>query len=454
MFNRSRKFLRVRFVLPLVAFMLVASALGVSQAAVWVTTYYVEAETATLAAGSSVYTDATANGGKAIIFRQNGTATRQSLTPRGTNLMVRARANLCGGAPLLTIALDTQITNVSVTVTSWANYSFGVNATAGIHTFKFTYANDHWQPGVCDRNLHIDGVWLQSPDPVNTGTAGSICEATDMGAGWTAPGPGVAAWSMQGAPAYSEVGAPTGAYEGRSPKGVMMVIHGGGWRFAGPRAVASVRRMADPWRAEGWQTANVTYQGCSRSLSDVLWFYDRVEASNPGLPVCIVGESAGAHLALMIAALRPGTDCAISHGGPTDLVSIRDQLAYDPVTGGTQNSGPTRVYWLAAAAFGESNLVEMSPITYAAQIRARLLLATAATDVLIPLQQGASFVAAVKASNPVAYAEAMVLGAGTQPWVHGSILLGAVDLLDTATDTLVTPLLGGILGGILDGPLL
>jgi hypothetical protein len=55
----------------------------------------------------------------------------------------------------------------------------------------------------------------------------------------TAPPPGSRAGfvtadeRLAGAPAYYEVGTPSGAFEGRSPVGVMMVVHGGGWSVTG-----------------------------------------------------------------------------------------------------------------------------------------------------------------------------------------------------------------------------
>ena len=135
----------------------------------------------------------------------------------------------------------------------------------------------------------------------------------------SAPGPGVATTGLgAGAPAYYEIGEPTGDFAGQPPKGVMMVIHGGGWSLHGPGAVASMRSRADRWRAEGWRTLNVGYRPCADSVQDVRWFYDRArELWNTAGPFCVMGSSAGGHLALMLAASRPGVACAIAHAGPT-----------------------------------------------------------------------------------------------------------------------------------------
>ena len=95
-------------------------------------------------------------------------------------------------------------------------------------------------------------------------------------------------------PAYYEVGEPTGAYAGRSPKGVMLTIHGGGWYLNGAGAVWSMRGNADRWRARGWRTVNLSYRACGNSVTDVLGFYDKVKVTYPGKPICALGGSAGA----------------------------------------------------------------------------------------------------------------------------------------------------------------
>src|SRR4051794_24908357 len=43
------------------------------------------------------------------------------------------------------------------------------------------------------------------------------------------PGPGVSVSALGRAPAAYEVGRPMGRFAGRPPRGVMLLVHGGGW---------------------------------------------------------------------------------------------------------------------------------------------------------------------------------------------------------------------------------
>src|SRR4051794_12887640 len=89
---------------------------------------------------------------------------------------------------------------------------------------------------------------------MNSSAPDSFCGYDSRGATTAAP-TGVSTTSLgSGAPAYYEVGEPTGDYAGQTPKGVMLVIHGGGWFTVGGHAVETMRPEADRWRARGWRT--------------------------------------------------------------------------------------------------------------------------------------------------------------------------------------------------------
>lgn len=248
---------------------------------------------------------------------------------------------------------------------------------------------------------------------VNTGLPGSTCAPTDGGLTYTAPGPGVSTTGLPNAPAYYELGAPSGAFAGQSPKGLMITIHGGGWYVVGPAAVTAERPYADTWRNRGWETLNITYRGCAESLDDVLWFHDAARALfGPKFPLCAMGESAGAQLALMMANLRPDVGCVIAEGAPTNFVTLPLETAYDAVSGiSDQTSGPIWALNLAVAAFGSSGLLEMSPTTRPGS--ARLLLATAQQDEFIPWAQALDMSNAVLGAHRGAYVDTDQLAGGT-----------------------------------------
>jgi hypothetical protein len=89
----------------------------------------------------------------------NGTA--RKILPLGkptTEVTVRAKAQLCGAeAPKVDIKVDgTTVGSVSLTSTSYKNYSFSADVPAGSHTVDIVYANDY--RGSCDRNVLIDKI--------------------------------------------------------------------------------------------------------------------------------------------------------------------------------------------------------------------------------------------------------------------------------------------------------
>lgn len=279
----------------------------------------------------------------------------------------------------------------------------------------------------------------------NSGLPGSTCVPQAASFPYTAPGSGVSINALGlDAPGYHEVGRPMGDFLGLRSKGVMLVIHGGGWFAVGKEAVASARPIADRWRARGWTTVNLDYRGCSSSIVDVLWFMKRVRAALPTAVICATGASAGAHLALILASIRHDVACTIALAGPSDFDALLTQTAYDYRTGDFTSFGPERLYYAGFAAFGysPSPLSMRSPIRYAATLQTRLLLASGEHDLLVPQEQNANYAAAITAAQPSAYVDVVVLPAGDRPFVHGRVSQAGLDDLSARELTLVTPLVG------------
>lgn len=279
----------------------------------------------------------------------------------------------------------------------------------------------------------------------NKGVPGSPCLGHDGGLHFTPPSSGESTTALgPDAPAYYEVGTPTGAFAGRAPKGQMMIIHGGSWHLVGRATVAFERRNANRWRARGWQTVNVDYRACAQSFADVRWFKNRVRLLHPNAIICAEGVSAGGHLALMLAATEADVDCGISLAGPADLRAISTQTAFNPRTGQYGTAGPARVGNLARAAFG-AGLDAVDPRQAAGAIRARLLLASGSFDPLIPVEQNAGLAGAVRAANPGGYVDVHVLPPGTTPWVHGATTADALADFYRREEALVAPLTATLL---------
>ncbi|HEX4733505.1 MAG TPA: hypothetical protein VH247_03750 [Thermoleophilaceae bacterium] len=273
---------------------------------------------------------------------------------------------------------------------------------------------------------------------MNSSLPDSFCGADSRGA-TTGPPPGVSTTGLTGAPAYYEVGEPSGAYEGEAPKGVMLVIHGGGWYTVGGYNVERIRSEADRWRARGWRTLNITYHSCSQSFADVQAFYDAARAAwGTSMPYCATGQSAGAHLALLLAAARPTVNCVIAEAGPTDMTSLKTQSAdlADPVAA---SDGARSLYNMMAAAFGgDDQAIWWSPAQW--KINARVLWGVGAGDYVVPPAQGDVLRAKMLANDPNAYVDIEHLSAGPVWWIHASVSQDALNSFYAAEDKLVAPL--------------
>jgi acetyl esterase/lipase len=288
----------------------------------------------------------------------------------------------------------------------------------------------------------IDGAFTSA---INSGWPDSFCTATTLPysgglpSGVTSNHPAFA-----GAPAYCEVGLPTGSHAGKAPRGVMLLMHGGSWSVTGAGVVQLMRPEADRWRARGWETVNLTYRPGGRSLGDVLWFYDKARAwFGPDAAIGASGISAGAHLSLLLAANRAGVYSVISEAGPTDLTTIQGQGAYNPATGLYDFTlGPRWVHNLGAAAFGEENLAAYSPGRQARSTlnRTRVLQAFAADDSIVPYRQAAALAGALRRANRAAYVDTVQLAKGTIPFGHGRVTQAAFDDFRRRERRLVAPI--------------
>lgn len=269
----------------------------------------------------------------------------------------------------------------------------------------------------------------KTPAP-NTGAKGSPCKARYMPG---APDPSLDMTSLGVLPAAYEVGAPASG----PVKRVMLVIHGGGWFQVGQGMLNTEHDNVQQWRKAGWQTVNTTYRACRRSFDDVLTTYDAVRAHvGPQIPICIKGDSAGGQLALMIAARRSDVACVIAGGAPTDLWTIKPQ----GVTAGLGAQAGT-VRGLALAAFGRKRLVELSPASNVAAIRARVLLVQAQNDMLVPPQQQQQMADMLAAANPGADVQIDVVAPGDKPFLHGLVSALGLDALQRRTAEFVRPYL-------------
>ena len=122
-------------------------------------------------------------------------------------------------------------------------------------------------------------------------------------------------------PVIAPVAEPISADPAGPARGTMILVHAGGW--AGHDAHAQkllMDRPGDLLLARGWRVVSIDYEEGTAGLQDVLNAAgnELARKSTDG-PVCIYGESSGAHLALVAAQRLRAIDCVIGLGTPTDL---------------------------------------------------------------------------------------------------------------------------------------
>jgi acetyl esterase/lipase len=177
---------------------------------------------------------------------------------------------------------------------------------------------------------------------------------------------------------------PTGA-----PRdGNVLMIHGGGWKGdLGAEADQVMTTYIEDTRSWGYTTYNVGYRSGNVSLRDVIDAANRILEKNPDEPLCLVGGSAGAQLALIAAAkLRRDIDCVIDIGGPPDLANPDPAAPQGNV-----------VVQLASAAFGAvDRLVRLSPMNRVSEIRQPVLVVAPDCDFYTSYGRQAAFAAALR----------------------------------------------------------
>lgn len=206
------------------------------------------------------------------------------------------------------------------------------------------------------------------------------------------------------------------------PHGWVMLVHGGAWVVAGKQYLTL--DQAGWFREQGWNTYTIDYRVGIDSWWDTLAAYDYIQKRTK-LPICVYGQSAGAHLALVLAAARR-VACVIGEGPPTDLQSLSWQLAYDGST------IPHQVYLYAKQVFG-NYLRRFSPVYLAPYIHAKILLARSSFDWLIPQQQMDEF----KEADPKAEVMTFPGVGGTPNFTHAGITDAALGKYHLAVEKLL-----------------
>ncbi|MET9319530.1 alpha/beta hydrolase [Streptomyces sp. NPDC003038] len=190
---------------------------------------------------------------------------------------------------------------------------------------------------------------------------------------------------------------------------VIVYLHGGGWR-TGTRGDMGPR-MRD-WRPgpfarlaqAGFAVASLDYRLSGEAvypaqLDDVTaalaWLHAR--AAELGLDTARIvtwGESAGAHLAALLALTAPVSGC-VAWYGPTDLSTLPTQAppgSYDPADPGTREA----LLIGAAIADAPDRARAASPVTHVTADAPPFLILHGTDDAAIPFAQGEQLAAALR----------------------------------------------------------
>jgi acetyl esterase/lipase len=201
-------------------------------------------------------------------------------------------------------------------------------------------------------------------------------------------------------------------------RGTMIMVHAGGW--AGHDANAQRLLMRIPGEmllARGWRVVSLDYNEGTAGLQDVLDTAGAELARKAGDgPLCIYGESAGAHLALVAASRLRAIDCVIALGGPTDL------LLYEAEAAASSDSRLGMVADRMKRFFGATaaDVAPWDPVALAPSIRADVLLVREGDDAMVTASHASRF----QAASPTALSVELQAGdpaIASTHFVHGTV---------------------------------
>ncbi|HVF80011.1 MAG TPA: hypothetical protein VNA28_17090 [Solirubrobacteraceae bacterium] len=190
-------------------------------------------------------------------------------------------------------------------------------------------------------------------------------------------------------PVIQPVQAPISSDPSGPARGTMILVHAGGW--AGHDGYAQGELLKNPgdlFLARGWRVVSIDYEEGAGGLQDLLNVAGAELARNTSAgPLCIYGESSGAHLALMAAARLRAIDCVIGVGTPTDLYQYTVEASVSNDDRVKLVSGQImKLFGATAEATAAWNLVSLAPT-----IRSDVLLVQETDDELVTASHAQRF---------------------------------------------------------------
>lgn len=116
---------------------------------------------------TSKVTDSGAVDKTALGMYWSGTASQTLTLPKVTKIDVRAKADICNGAPTMVLKIDNkEVARWNVSAKQWTTYSKEGTLAAGTHNIQIAFINDYSNRN-CDRNLRLDTVTFIGVTPEN-----------------------------------------------------------------------------------------------------------------------------------------------------------------------------------------------------------------------------------------------------------------------------------------------
>ena len=193
-------------------------------------------------------------------------------------------------------------------------------------------------------------------------------------------------------PVIQPVQEPISADPATPARGTMILVHAGGW--AGHDGYAQNELFKNPgdlFLARGWRVVSIDYDEGPNGLQDLLNVAgsELARRTSDG-PLCVYGESSGAHLAVMAAARLRAIDCVIGVGTPTDLYQYTVEASVSSDDRVKLVSGQIlRLFGNAPDTLAPWNLVALAP-----SIRADVMLVHETDDELVTASHAQRFQAA------------------------------------------------------------
>ena len=198
-------------------------------------------------------------------------------------------------------------------------------------------------------------------------------------------------------------------------RGTVIMIHAGGW--AGHDAHAQEQLAENPgdiFGQRGWRVVSIDYEDGTDGLQDVLNAAGAELARRTGDgPLCLYGESSGAHLALVAAQRLRAIDCVIGLGTPTDLALYHAEGSVHP-------DARVRLVASQISRFFGTTLEQTAPwnlVTLAPSIHADVLLMHEADDAVVPPVHAARF----QSARPTTQTIALEPGDPATDFMHGTV---------------------------------